>query len=159
MTPDNRPLADRVADRARQTGDTAANSTEHVADKARDLGNQAANAVQSATDQAKNLAGTARDKASDLADTASDKADSAMSATGSQMQSLAQTVRQKAPEGAVGEYAHQAADVLDRGGRYLQEADLQTVRGDMETIIRQHPIESLLVGLGVGYLLARATRR
>lgn len=185
---ETRPLADRVADRARDTGDAAANSADRVADrtrqignaaadsvenaadKARDLGNRASDAVQSATDQAKDLASnardkaadladTARDKASELADTASDKADSAMTATGTQMQSLAQTVREKAPEGTVGEYANQAADALDKGGRYLQDADLDTVRSDLETIIRQHPIESLLVGLGVGFLLARATRR
>jgi uncharacterized membrane-anchored protein YhcB (DUF1043 family) len=33
------------------------------------------------------------------------------------------------------------------------------VRGDLERVIREHPIESLLVGVGIGYLVARATRR
>ena len=46
-----------------------------------------------------------------------------------------------------------------RNGQLVDGGALQAVRGDLETIIRQHPIESLLVGLGVGYLLARATRR
>jgi ElaB/YqjD/DUF883 family membrane-anchored ribosome-binding protein len=174
---DTRPLSDRVVDRARETGDmaassaetladrtrhagdAAASSVENVADKARDLGDKAANAVQNVTDQARDAASTARDKASELADTASDKADAAMTSTGVQMKNLAQTVREKAPEGTVGEYATQAANVLERGGQYLQEADVQTVRTDLETVIRQHPIESLLVGLGVGFLLARATRR
>ncbi len=185
---DTRPLADRVADRARETGDTTAASAEHVADRARqtanaaadsvesvadktrDLGDRAANAVQNAADKAQNLAYSASDKVTDLADTAStkaselattasEKADDAMTATGTQMKSLAETVRQNAPEGTVGDYAYQAADALDRGGRYLEQADVQTVRSDLETIIRQHPIESLLVGLGVGFLLARATRR
>lgn len=185
---DTRPLADRVADRARETGDAAttsadrvadrtrqtanaaADSVETVADKTRDLGDRAANAVQNAADKAQSLAYSASDKVSDLAETASnkasdlasnasDKADDAMTATGTQMKNLAETVRQNAPEGAVGDYAYQAADALDRGGRYLQQADVQTVRSDLETIIRQHPIESLLVGLGVGFLLPRATRR
>ena len=35
----------------------------------------------------------------------------------------------------------------------------QMVRSDLERVIREHPIESLLVGVGVGYLVARATRR
>ena len=48
---------------------------------------------------------------------------------------------------------------LDRSGEYLQTADLQMVRSDLERVIREHPIESLLVGVGVGYLVARATRR
>jgi len=173
----NQPLADRVADRARDTGDaaantvenvadktrqtanTAANSVENVADKARDLGNKAADTVQHVTDQAQQFASDASDKASQLADTASDKADAAMTATGTQMKNLAQTVREQAPEGTVGTYATQAADALEKGGNYLQDADVETVRTDLEQIIRQHPIESLFVGLGVGYLLARATRR
>jgi hypothetical protein len=33
------------------------------------------------------------------------------------------------------------------------------VRIDLERMIRQHPIESMLVGLGIGYLLARSMRR
>jgi hypothetical protein len=59
----------------------------------------------------------------------------------------------------VGEVAQQAADVLDRSGTYLQESNLTDVRGDLEQMIRRYPVQSLLVGLGVGYLLARATRR
>jgi len=176
-TSNNQPLSDRVADRARQTGDDAANTVDRVADharqtgnaaantveqaadKARDLGNKAADTVQNVADQAQQFASDASDKASQLADTASDKADAAMTATGTQMKNLAQTVREQAPEGTVGTYATQAADALERGGSYLQEADVQAVRSDLEQIIRQHPIESLFVGLGVGYLLARATRR
>jgi hypothetical protein len=68
-------------------------------------------------------------------------------------------VREKAPEGKAGEVAVKAADVLDRSGEYLQAANLQMVRSDLERVIREHPIESLLVGMGIGYMLARATRR
>jgi ElaB/YqjD/DUF883 family membrane-anchored ribosome-binding protein len=33
------------------------------------------------------------------------------------------------------------------------------VRSDLERVIRDHPIEALLVGAGIGFLVARATRR
>jgi len=36
---------------------------------------------------------------------------------------------------------------------------LADMRADLEGIIRRHPMESMLVGLGVGYLLARSMRR
>ena len=68
-------------------------------------------------------------KAVEVGATAS-KLDSAMTATGEQMSTLAQTVREKAPEGKAGEIASKAADALDRGGEYLQRADLQTLRSD-----------------------------
>jgi hypothetical protein len=41
---------------------------------------------------------------------------------------------------------------------YLQELDLADVRADLEGLIRRHPMEALLVGLGIGYLVARASR-
>jgi ElaB/YqjD/DUF883 family membrane-anchored ribosome-binding protein len=101
----------------------------------------------------------ARAKAAEVGDAAAGKVDSAMTATGEQFSTLAQTVREKAPEGKAGEVATMAADALERSGEYLQTADLQMVRSDLERVIRDHPIEALLVGAGIGYLVARATRR
>ena len=57
------------------------------------------------------------------------------------------------------EAADTAADTLERAGAYLREQDLTSIRADLEGLIRRHPLESLLVGLGVGYLLARSMRR
>lgn len=103
---------------------------------------------------------TAKQKTAEATAAASDQANDVMTSAGSQMSNLAQTVREKAPvEGRAGEIAANAADALDRSGRYLQDADPQMVRRDLEQIIREHPIEAMLVGLGIGYLLARSTRR
>jgi hypothetical protein len=82
-----------------------------------------------------------------------------MTATGEGLSNLASTVRQNAPEGKAGELAGNAADALERSGQYLKDADLNVVRGDLEQFIRAHPIESVLVGMGVGYMLARSMRR
>jgi ElaB/YqjD/DUF883 family membrane-anchored ribosome-binding protein len=103
---------------------------------------------------------TAKQKTAEVTSAAADKANDAMTSAGDQMSNLAQTVREKAPvEGRAGEIATNAADALDRGGRYLQQADPTMVRSDLERVIREHPIEAMLVGLGVGYLLARSMRR
>jgi Tfp pilus assembly protein PilF len=76
------------------------------------------------------------------------------------MTDVAQTIREKAPiSGPVADAANTAATTLERAGTYLQEQDLADMRADLEGIIRRHPIESLLIGLGIGYLLARSTRR
>lgn len=135
------------------------------ADEQKGLVQRVSEKVQQATDQARSTNPTevldsAKQKAADATNAASEKANDAMTAAGSQMSTLAQTVREKAPvEGRAGEIASNAADALDRGGRYLQQADPQMIRSDLEQMIRQHPVEAMLVGLGVGYLLARATRR
>jgi uncharacterized protein YjbJ (UPF0337 family) len=83
-----------------------------------------------------------------------------ISAVGEKIGSLAGVIRDKAPhEGAVGTAATTVAQKLDAAGSYLQQKDLDHVMGDLSTIIRRYPVPSLLIGLGVGYLLARSTRR
>jgi uncharacterized protein YjbJ (UPF0337 family) len=81
-------------------------------------------------------------------------------AVGERIGSLAETIREKAPhEGAVGTAATAVAEKLDVAGSYLQEKDLNHVFGDVSSMIRRYPVPSLLIGLGIGYLLARSTRR
>jgi len=154
-----------------QLKEESANVLDTAAESAKQAGEKAANIAQSAVDKVKQTADDlrskdaseivddARAKAAEVGDAAASKVDSAMTATGTQMSTLAQTVRENAPEGKAGQVASKAADALDRGGEYLQTADLHMVRGDLERVIREHPIESLLVGIGIGYLVARATRR
>jgi vacuolar-type H+-ATPase subunit H len=146
-------VLDAAAERAKQAGEKATDIAQSAVDKVK----QTADDLRSK--DASQIVDEARGKAAEVGDAAANKVDSAMTATGEQMSTLAQTVREKAPEGKAGEVASKAADALDRGGEYLQTADLQTVRSDLERVIREHPIESLLVGVGVGYLVARATRR
>ena len=139
-------LAQRVGERARQAADDL---------RSKDAGEL----LDDARHKAGDLAETARQKTSEATAVAADKVETAMNATGEQFTNLAQTVRERAPEGRVGDVATTAADAIERSGQYLQQADLQSIRGDLERIIRGRPIESLLVGLGVGYLLARSMRR
>lgn len=109
----------------------------------------------------------ARDRAANLADQAqhsgaqvADKVDAATTTVGEKLTDVAQTIRDKAPHsGRVADAADATADTLERTGTYLREQDLADIRSDLEGLIRRHPFESLLVGLGVGYLLARSMRR
>jgi len=144
---------DRTADRAHDTvnraTDTAHNTVDTVTDKA-----------QQVASDVKDRAQQAADKAQDLGQQAIDRADDATTTVGGKMTDVAQTIREKAPvSGPVANAADTAASTLERAGSYLQEQDLADMRADLEGIIRRHPIESLLVGLGVGYLLARSMRR
>jgi uncharacterized protein YjbJ (UPF0337 family) len=83
-----------------------------------------------------------------------------VSAVGEKIGSLADVIREKAPhEGAVGTAATAVAEKLNVAGSYLQEKDLNHVLSDVSSMIRRYPVPSLLVGLGIGYLLARSTRR
>jgi ElaB/YqjD/DUF883 family membrane-anchored ribosome-binding protein len=144
---------------------------DQTADQAHDAVNRASDtahsSVDAVTDKAQQVAGDVKDKAQQVADQAQDlgqqavdRADATTTIVGEKMTDVAQTIREKAPmSGPMANAADTAASTLERAGTYLQQQDLADMRADLEDIIRRHPIESLLVGLGVGYLLARSTRR
>jgi ElaB/YqjD/DUF883 family membrane-anchored ribosome-binding protein len=99
-----------------------------------------------------------RHRAEEAGHEAADRVDSAMTSTGDKLHDAARTLRERAPEGQVKEVAEGAARALERSGDYLRRADVDTVRSDLETIVREHPIEALAVGFGVGFLIARSMR-
>lgn len=144
---------DRTADRAHDTIDRTTSQAHSAVDSAADKAQQVAGDIKERAQQA-------ADKAQDLGNQAAQRADAATTTVGEKMTDVAQTIRERAPaSGPVADAADTAADTLQRAGSYLQQQDLTDMRVDLENLIRQHPIESLLIGLGVGYLLARSTRR
>jgi ElaB/YqjD/DUF883 family membrane-anchored ribosome-binding protein len=147
---------DEAADRAHRAVDRAADSAKDAVDT---ISSKTHDAAENAAQTARNVADTVTTKASEVGEQANEQLDRTMTAAGGQLKSLAGTVRERAPEGKVGELASNAAVALERSGEYLERAHPDTVRTDLETLIRKHPIESLLVGLGIGFVLARATRR
>ena len=135
-------VVDRTTDKVHATVDTVADKAQQVADKVQDVGAQVA------------------DKAQDLGTQAVNQADAATTTVGEKMTDVAQTIRDNAPtSGPIANAAGTAADTLEQAGSYLKEQDLSEMRADVEGIIRRYPVQSLLVGLGVGYLLARSMRR
>jgi len=136
-----------------RTVDKAQDTVENMRDKAQDT-------AENMRDKAENVVSDAKDKAQQVGTQVADQADAATTTVGAKMTDVAQTIREKAPmSGPVADAAGTAADTLQRAGTYLQEQDLGDMRADLEGIIRRHPIEALLIGLGIGYLLARSTRR
>ena len=51
------------------------------------------------------------------------------------------------------------ADKLEGGGRYLETQGLKGIGEDVTDLIRQNPIPALLIGVGVGVLIAQLVRR
>jgi len=116
-------------------------------------------AAHDVKDAAQSAAGAVTDKARDIAATVGRKADDATEAVGSGMRSLAGTVRDHGPqEGMVGKASGAVAGALESSGRYLEEEGLSGMADDLTQMIRRNPIPSVLVGIGVGFLLARLIR-
>ena len=98
-------------------------------------------------------------KAQDLGATAASKANEAAIVVGEKVGSLAHVIRENAPrEGAVATAATAVAGGLESASSYLQEKKFEHLAQDVTAIVRTYPVQSLLIGVGLGYLLARRTR-
>jgi ElaB/YqjD/DUF883 family membrane-anchored ribosome-binding protein len=132
----------------------------NIKDKAQEMAHGAQDAASSLAHKASDAASNLGQKAGDVASAAADKADDAISSVGSGMSSLAGQLRQNAPrEGTLGSAAGTVASGLEQGGRYLQEHGVREMADDMTNLVRRYPVQSLLVGFGVGLLLGMAFSR
>ena len=143
---------------------TTYNTTERDNDQEQGTGQDVKAKVQDTAQnvqaKAQQVASDVKDRASEYSAKAAEQADSATTTAGEKLSDVAQTLREKAPAtGTAATVADKTADTLDRAGTYLQNQDVADMRADLENIIRRHPMEAMLVGLGIGYLLARSTRR
>lgn len=97
--------------------------------------------------------------ATKFASDAGKKAEEAATAVGVGMKSLAQTLREKAPHGgALGSASSTVADSLERGGRYIEESGFSGIGADLTSLIRNNPLPAFCIGIGLGFLIARATK-
>jgi hypothetical protein len=88
------------------------------------------------------------DKARDVAGTVADKAhDWATGAVGAVKDS---DVVHKASD--------YVSDAFESGSRYFHEHSFQDMAEDVAGVIRRNPIPALLVGIGLGFVLARSLR-
>jgi uncharacterized protein YjbJ (UPF0337 family) len=118
------------------------------------------NAKQNISQSAANAYSDAKAKAQELGTAAAEKVGGATKVVGEKMSSLAGTIREKVPqEGTIGSAAQTVANQLDNAGAYLQDKALGNMTQDVSELIRRYPIPSLLIGVGIGYLLSRRSER
>lgn len=135
-------------------------ATDEAEEKAHELASSAVQKVQDVAHKAQEWAANVANKAQDTASAAVDKANEGITAVGHQMSALGNTVRETAPHhGAIGSAATTMADQLQAGGTYLEGHGLKDMGKDLTSLVRQYPIQSVLVGIGIGYLLARTWKR
>lgn len=138
-------------------------TAQSVVDKAKGMASDVKDKVQdtahSFTERAGEMASNVAHRTGEMASTVGKKVDSGVSAAGSGMQSFADTVRERGPSsGMLGSATSAVADTLESTGQYLESHGLSGIAEDLTGLIRRNPIPALLIGIGVGFLIARATR-
>jgi ElaB/YqjD/DUF883 family membrane-anchored ribosome-binding protein len=119
---------------------------------------QAKGVAENVKDKAKQAGEYVRDKAGQAGEYVRDKAEQATSSAGKGMESLAGTIRDRGPQsGVLGRASSTVAETLDRTGRNLEDQGLSGRMDDVTTMVRNHPLPAVLLGIGLGFLLARLT--
>jgi len=158
FTDKTKEMAGNVADKAREAWDTAGNVADKARDTAANVAGKARDTAANVADKAWDTAGTVVDKAKETAADLGKRAESATHAVGSGMKSLAGTLRESLPhEGVIGAASSTVASGLETSGRYLEKESLQGIAEDVTNLVRRNPIPALLLAVGLGFILARAT--
>ncbi len=142
------------------TGNTGSNLGHRAQETASNLGHRAQEAATSVANRTQETGSTLAHRAQEAASTVGHRAEEAVSNVGSTMSSMANQLRQNAPQGMLGTAAGAVADRLESGGRYLQENRVRDMAEDVTDVMRTYPVASLCIGFGFGFLLGMAfTRR
>lgn len=145
-----------MTDKAREA---AADLKDRAQETAQNLGEQAGQTASHLTERAGEMASNVANRAGEMASQAGRRADGAVSSAGRGMESFAETVRERGPSsGMLGSATSAVADTLENAGEYLESHGLGGIASDLTETIRRNPIPALLVGIGLGFLIARATR-
>jgi len=154
-------------EKARQAGSAAVSKAQEAGREGFAAAKEAgADAIDKAKGTAADVVGKAKETvaavgemATQAASAAGQKADDLTSAAGHEIRGFGDTISKKAPhEGFAGAASQAFAEGVKGGGRYIEEAKLSGMAHDIEGVVRNHPIPSLLVCLGIGYCLGRLTK-
>lgn len=142
------PNKNRPEDRGTSYGQTGSSTMEKAQETAADV-----------AERAKGMASSAAQSVGDAASQVGKRADDAAASVGGGMQSVAGTIRDKGPRGGMmGSATSGVANMLESGGRYLEEEGVSGMAEDVTNLVRRNPIPAVLIALGLGFLLAKVTR-
>jgi hypothetical protein len=127
-------------------------------------------------DRAKDVAGNAQERLSDVGSTVRDRAGQAKNSLADALAAGAERLRGRGGQQLAGSAGYGEASVTTDGGRmgelgervagglqtsadWLREADIDGLRQGVERQVRENPGRTLMIAVGLGYLLGKAFRR
>lgn len=121
---------------------------------------QAGESAQAAAGSTVEMAGHAALGVSELAGQAmggvGKKVDELAENAGIGIQNLGDRLHENTPNtGPLGYASRAVVGGVKGGGEYIEEAKLSGMAEDLSSLIRKHPIPSILIGIGVGWFLGR----
>lgn len=150
---------DMAKDTANKAGDMASKAGTAIRDTAERAGEAAKDMASKAGEFVKDTASAVVEKTGDAASYVGHKADDAASAVGSNIRSFAGTIRDKGPhDGILGAADAAVASTLETCGTEMEQG-ISGMAEDLTGTIRKYPIPAVILGIGLGFLVARTLTR
>lgn len=100
------------------------------------------------------------EKAHDMASAAGEKVDELTAGAGKSLGTIAEGIRKYSPDEKSGGAAfNKLADTIKTSGQYLEQHGMSDISDDIASLIRKNPGSAIVVAMGLGFILARATSR
>jgi hypothetical protein len=120
---------------------------------------KAKDAGAEAVDKAKEAAASVGEMAAQAACAVGGKVDDLTASAGTEIKEFGDRLGAKAPhDGVLGHASQAVAETIHAGGKYIEDAKLSGMTNDVAKMVRRNPIPSLLIGIGVGFMIGRAMR-
>jgi hypothetical protein len=133
---------------------------------------------QGIRDRARNVIDTAGNRLADVGSTVREKAGTAKDRLADALESGAQRLRDRThggagaplaaatPEGStqlpsdgrIAQVSDRVAGGMERSAEWLRDADIDSLKSGIENQVKEHPGRTLLIAVGLGYLIGRAFR-
>jgi hypothetical protein len=142
-----------------QTGNTGS-ETGGLKDRARDIAGSAQERLADVGSSVRERAGTLKDSLADALETGADKL-RARTGTGDGNLAGATSGGSVALEndGRVAQVTDRVATGMQASADWLRDADLDGLKSGIENQVKEHPGRTLLIAVGLGYLLGKALRK
>jgi hypothetical protein len=164
----NENLNDQSAGQGGSTGGFGAAGAGTAGTTGAGFGTEEAGRLGQARERAGEVAGNLRTRATEVAGTVRERAHGLKSTLADQLEAGAEKLRNRG-QGAyavadggtavAGGNTERLASGLQGTADWLREAHLEDLRTGVERQVRDHPGRTLLVALGLGYLLGKAFRK
>ena len=130
---------------------------------------------QGLADRARSIAGSAQDRLADVGSNVRDRAGQMKDSLADALENGADKLRQRsqvgqlvgstgsssvaADDGRMSQVSGRVAGGMQATADWLRDADLDSMRSGIERQVKEHPGRTLLIAVGVGYLLGKALRK
>jgi hypothetical protein len=136
---------------------SASESGGGVADRARDLAGSAKDKLADVGSSVREGAGTAKNKLADALESGADKL--RQRGSGGQLSGSTGSTEVTVSGDGVSQVTDRVAGGMQATADWLREADLDSMRVGVERQVKEHPGRTLLIAVGLGYLLGKAFRK